>query len=184
MNRTSLSLRANRCARSGDPLPCTLPQPPTGALFFRLRRYYGIVGHPTNVYHGITTWRSPHDPPHHQDRRVITGPPGSCGQCFRTCTGSSTLRGPPAACDKRRRRCCLPPCRTTSAPRARRFSSPACTYPYRRFAAALTDDSARLRATVARHAFDVGLSHSFFRTGSSPAPQTRPWTLRAECHLR
>ena len=48
-----------------------------------------------------------------------------------------------------------------------RLNSPACTYPYRRFAAALTDDNARLGATVARYTFDVGLSHSFLRTGLS-----------------
>ena len=54
---------------------------------------------------------------------------------------------------KRRRRCCLPPCRTASAPRTRRFTrlnSPACAYPYRRFTAALTNDGARLGVTASR----------------------------------
>jgi hypothetical protein len=48
-----------------------------------------------------------------------------------------------------------------------RLNSPACTYPYRRFACALTDADARLGATVGRYSFSVGLSHSLLRAGLS-----------------
>ncbi|HTT28635.1 MAG TPA: hypothetical protein VMG37_09510, partial [Solirubrobacteraceae bacterium] len=41
------------------------------------------------------------------------------------------------------------------------------TYPYRRFAAALTDNHARLRATVDRYSFDVELSHLLLHAGLS-----------------
>src|SRR4051794_22880741 len=71
---------------------------------------------------------------------------------------------------KRRRRCCLPLVVRASAPRRQPISgldSPAYAYPYRRFAAALTDDHARLGATVDRYSFDVELSHLLLHAGLS-----------------
>ena len=65
---------------------------------------------------------------------------------------------------KRRQRCCLPPFATTSAPRTRPISglnSPACAYPYQRFAAPSRDTNAWLGATVDRYSFDVGSFISF-----------------------
>jgi len=47
------------------------------------------------------------------------------------------------------------------------LNSPACAYPYRRFAAALTNDRARLGATVDRYSFDVELSHLLLHAGLS-----------------
>jgi len=48
-----------------------------------------------------------------------------------------------------------------------RLNSPACTYPFQRFASALTDVDAWFGATVDRYSFDVGLFHSFLHAGLS-----------------
>jgi hypothetical protein len=48
-----------------------------------------------------------------------------------------------------------------------RLNSPACTYPFQRFASVLTDVDAWFGATVDRYSFDVGLSHSFLHAGLS-----------------
>ena len=66
---------------------------------------------------------------------------------------------------KRRRRCCLPLHRTASAPRSvfTRLNSPACAYPYRRFAAALA--SGRRTARGHRDSLDLRC-----RAFSSPSP--------------
>jgi hypothetical protein len=48
-----------------------------------------------------------------------------------------------------------------------RFNSPACTYPFQRFASVLTDADAWFGATVVRYSFDVGLFHSFLHAGLS-----------------
>ena len=67
---------------------------------------------------------------------------------------------------KRRRRCCLPRPATASAPRLMRLTrlnSPACAYPYRRFAAALADG----RRTARGHRGSLVLRCRAF---SSPSP--------------
>jgi hypothetical protein len=48
-----------------------------------------------------------------------------------------------------------------------RLNSPACTYPFQRFASVLTDVDAWFGATVVRYSFDVGLFHSFLHAGLS-----------------
>jgi hypothetical protein len=48
-----------------------------------------------------------------------------------------------------------------------RLNSPACTYPFQRFASVLTDVNAWFGATVVRYSFDVGLLHSFLHAGLS-----------------
>jgi hypothetical protein len=48
-----------------------------------------------------------------------------------------------------------------------RLNSPACTYPFQRFASVLTDENAWFRATVVRYSFGVGLFHSFLHAGLS-----------------
>ena len=48
-----------------------------------------------------------------------------------------------------------------------RLNSPACTYPFQRFASVLTDKDAWFGATVGRYSFDVGLFHSFLHAGLS-----------------
>jgi hypothetical protein len=69
----------------------------------------------------------------------------------------------PADGSRKRRRTVLPSASVrASAPRQQPISgldSPAYAYPYRRFDNALTDTTARLRATVDRYSFDVELFH-------------------------
>ena len=48
-----------------------------------------------------------------------------------------------------------------------RLNSPACTYPFQRFAPVFTDVNAWFGATVDRYSFDVGLFHSFLHAGLS-----------------
>jgi hypothetical protein len=96
---------------------------------------------------GLRPWPSPRAPPHHQDGRVIVGPPGSRVRRLRACPGSSTPRGPPtaresAAGDTAFR---VQDGVGTLDERIARLNSPAYAYPFRRFTTALTDDSARLR---------------------------------------
>jgi hypothetical protein len=63
--------------------------------------------------------------------------------------------------------CCLPTLIRRRHPRELSFAAqwPACTIPYRRFATALTDDNARLGASVARYAFAVEDSHLLLLAG-------------------
>ena len=67
-----------------------------------------------------------------------------------------------------------------------RLNSPACTYPFQRFASALTDVDAWFGATVDRYSFDVGLFHSFLHAGLSrrsncSGPLTVASTTGATC---
>ena len=60
-------------------------------------RTTGPSDFPRSCITGLRPRPFPHDPPSHHHRRVIMGPPGSRARRFRTCTGSSTPRGPPTA---------------------------------------------------------------------------------------
>ena len=94
--------------------------------------------------------------------------PGSRARRLHACLGSSTARDPLTARAYRCQRCCLPPFSTASAPRTSlisRLHSPAYAYPYRRFAAALADDDARLGAGVDRYSFTVMDLHHLLLAG-------------------
>ena len=119
MNRTSLSFRATWRTRSsplgalcpalspervalaafpsGDPLPPPPPPPCLGRCSAASQVRRDRRDFPRSCITGLRPGPSPHDPPSHHHRRVIMGPPGSRVRRFRTCTGSSTPRGPPTA---------------------------------------------------------------------------------------
>jgi hypothetical protein len=143
VNRTSLSCRANRRTRSsplgtlcpalspervelaalpsGDPLPSITSATPTGALFGGFAGYYEIVGLPTTVHHGITTLAFPARPAQPSPQ---AGDHGTSRFSRPEIPYMHRFFDPAGSADgsrKRRRRCCLPRCRTASAPQARRF---------------------------------------------------------------
>src|ERR1700676_3142200 len=97
------------------------------------------------------------------------GPPGSRAWRFRTCTGSLTARGPPAARDNAAGSVAFRSCRRRRRPERCDYAAQylACTCRYRRFANTLTGADARLAVIVARYAFDVELSHLLLHAGLS-----------------
>jgi hypothetical protein len=126
---------------SGDPLPSTTSATPTGALFGSFAGTTGPSDFPRSCITGLRPRPFPHDPPNHHHKRVTVGPPGSRARRFRICTGSSTSRGPPTARENAADDIAF---RTVGQRRhpnkeISRLNNPACTYPYRRFAAALAD---------------------------------------------
>jgi len=120
---------------SGDPLPSTTSATPPGVLFG------GFAGNTRSCITRLRPGPFPHDPPYHHHKRAIVRPPGSRIRRFRACTGSSTPRGPPTARENAADDVAF---RTVGQRRhpdkkITRLNSPAYAYPYRRFAAALTD---------------------------------------------
>ena len=118
VNRASLSFRATSRTRTSSfdtPLPAlrpgrvslarvphrsvSFPPPPPHGSRRLVRRVAGTTGDLTSraVHPGITALAFPRRPARRPRGRAATGPPGSRARRFRTCHGSLTARGPPAA---------------------------------------------------------------------------------------
>jgi hypothetical protein len=83
--------------------------------------------------------------------------------------------------------CCLPLCGRGSTPRTTSVSRlfvPAYAHPYRRFAAALADDDARLGADVDRYSFIAEDLHLLHFAGFAGAPRTDPGERNYRTGLR
>ena len=112
--------RAGRVSLGRSPSLHHLRRPALGVVR-RLRRYYGTVRLPTIVHHGITALAFPARPapPSRQ-----AGDHGTSRFSHPETPRMHRFSDPAGSADgsrKRRQRCCLPPCRTTSAPRTRRL---------------------------------------------------------------
>ena len=112
--------RASRVSLGRSPFLHRLRRPALGFVR-RLRRYYGIVGLPTIAHHGITASAFPARPalpsPQADDRGTSRFSRPEIPRMHRFSDPAGSADGS----RKRRRRCCLPPCRTTSAPQTRRL---------------------------------------------------------------
>ena len=112
--------RASRVSLGRSPFLHRLRRPALGVVR-RLRRYYGIVGLPTIVHHGITALAFPARPalpsPQADDRGTSRFSRPEIPRMHRFFDPAGSADGS----RKRRRRCCLPPCRTASAPQTRRL---------------------------------------------------------------
>ena len=87
----------------------------------------------------------------------------------------SDRAGPTGDSRYRHRQCCLPRLGPCGHPEEviSRLNSPACTYPYRRFATPSRVVDARLGAVVGRYSFDVEHSQLLLHTGFIPALTSR-----------
>ena len=111
---------AGRVSLRRSPFLHRLRHPALGVVR-RLRRYYGIVGLPTIVHHGITALAFPARPAPPSRRAGDRGTSRFSRPEIPRMHRFSDPAGSANGSRKRRRRCCLPPCRTTSAPRTRRL---------------------------------------------------------------
>ena len=97
------------------------------------------------------------------------GSPGSRARRFRTCTGSSTARGPLAALDSATSDVAFRHSHDVGTPNhlISRLNSPAYTCPCERFAAPSRVANASLGVTVGRWPFGVELFHLLLLAGLS-----------------
>jgi hypothetical protein len=112
--------RAGRVSLGRSPSLHHLRRPALGVVR-QLRRYYGTVRLPTIVHHGITAWAFPARPAQPSPQ---AGDHGTSRFSRPETPYMHRFFDPAGSADdsrKRRRRCCLPHCKTASAPQTRRF---------------------------------------------------------------
>ena len=112
--------RAGRVSLGRSPSLHHLRRPALGVVR-QLRRYYGTVRLPTIVHHGITASAFPARPAQPSPR---AGDHGTSRFSRPEIPYMHRFFDPAGSADgsrKRRRRCCLPHCKTASAPQTRRF---------------------------------------------------------------